>query len=322
MRRINFTSSASVLEQARQQKCEQERQQEWQQTRRQSLRQLGQWLACAGLLSSSPAALATRPAARRLVSVGGALTEIVYALDAAADLVGVDTTSLFPAAAQKLPNVGYARALSAEGVLALAPSQIIATEDAGPPAVMRQLAASGIPLAVLAANHRFEGLLERVKRIGEITARPSQASALMQTLQGDWQRTQLQVAANGAKVRVLFILAHTPNQIMVAGAQTSAQAMLEYVGASNAIHQFTGYKPLTPEAVIAAQPELVLLTEQGLKTAGGVAGILRLPGLAQTPAGRNKRVLAQEAMFLLGFGPRLPAAVATLHQAIAQVMRT
>lgn len=261
---------------------------------------------------------------RRIVSVGGALTEIMYALQADAELVGVDTTSLFPAQAQKLPSVGYARTLSAEGVLALAPTQLIATEDAGPPAVLRQLSAAGVPVAVLAANHHFEGLLERVKRVGELTGRAAQASAMQQALQKDWDQSRAAVAqrASAKPVRVLFVLAHAPTQTMVAGSGTSAQAMLDYAGATNAITGFLGYKPLTPEAVIAAQPDVVLLTDQGLLAAGGIDGVLRLPGLAQSPAGRNRRVIALEAMFLLGFGPRLPAAVSVLDTAIAKVMRS
>jgi iron complex transport system substrate-binding protein len=260
--------------------------------------------------------------ARRIVSIGGALTEIVFALQAHADLVGVDTTSLYPDAAQNLHSVGYARSLSVEGVLALAPTQVIATEDAGPPAVLRQLSASGISVSVLAANHRFEGLTERIKRVGELTGRLAQATAIRQALQQEWARVRAQVAQRTIKsARVLFVLAHTPNQVMVAGTETGAQAMLDYVGAINAINGFTGYKPLTPEAVIAAQPDIVLLTDQGLKAGGGVDGILKLPGLEQTAAGRNHRFISLEAMFLLGFGPRLPAAVSALDAAIGKAMR-
>ena len=277
-----------------------------------------QWSAMAATWVVAP--LQAAPA-RRIVSVGGALTEIVFALHADADLVGVDTTSLYPAVAQNLPSVGYARSLSVEGVLALAPTQVIATEDAGPPAVLRQLSDAGIAVAVLAANHRFEGLLERVRRVGELTGRGAQAMALGQVLQQEWAQARAHVARRATSVRVLFVLAHTPHQMLVAGSGTSAQAMLEYVGASNAIHGFSGYKPLTPEAVVAAQPELVLLTDQGLKAAGGVAGVLTLPGLRHTKAGRKRRVISLEATWLLGFGPRLPAALRALAVAIEQAMR-
>ena len=262
--------------------------------------------------------------ARRIVSVGGALTEIVYALEAQGELVGVDTTSLYPVVAQQLPQVGYARTLSAEGVLSLAPTQLIATEEAGPQTVLRQVRDAGVPVAVLNANNRFEGLLERVKQVGQITGRPDPAARLAQSLQQQWSGALAKVRQRQhAPVRVLFILAHAPNQVMVGGRETGADAMLAYAGAVNVMGGqggFAGYKPLTPEAVIAARPDIVLVTDQGLKASGGVDGILKLPGLAQTPAGRKHRIVSLEAMLLLGFGPRMPQALAELDAAFAKAM--
>lgn len=269
--------------------------------------------------------------ARRIVSVGGALTEIVYALGAQGELVGVDTTSLYPAVAQQLPQVGYARTLSAEGVLSLAPTQLIATEEAGPQAVLRQVRDAGVPVAVLNANNQFEGLLERVKQVGQITGRADSAARLAQALQQQWDGALGKVRQRSpspvqSAVRVLFILAHAPNQVMVGGRQTGADAMLAYAGAVNVmggqggLDGFAGYKPLTPEAVIAARPDIVLVTDQGLKASGGVDGILKLPGLARTPAGRKHRIVSLEAMLLLGFGPRMPQALAELDAAFAKAM--
>lgn len=285
-------------------------------------------LATLATLGASKAQAAGPP--QRIVCVGGALTEMVYALGAQDLLVGVDTTSLHPEVARKLPSVGYARALSAEGVLSLAPTQVVATEDAGPPAVMRQIVAAGIPVTVLAANHRFEGMLDRLARVGEIAARPAQAAQLSQHLREDWMRTQAQVASRGAELgarrkgqplRVLFVLSHSMSQVMVAGSETSAQAVIEYAGGVNALQGFSGFKPMTPEAALAAQPDVILGTEQGLKAAGGVAGLLRLPGLGDTPAGQSRRVVALEAVLLLGFGPRLPGAVRDLNTALAAAMQ-
>ena len=262
--------------------------------------------------------------ARRIVSVGGALTEIVYALGAQGELVGVDTTSLYPVVAQQLPQVGYARTLSAEGVLSLAPTQLIATEEAGPQAVLRQVRDAGVPVAVLSANNQFEGLLERVKQVGQITGRADPAARLAQALQQQWDGALGKVRQRQhAPVRVLFILAHAPNQVMVGGRETGADAMLAYAGAVNVMGGsagFAGYKPLTPEAVIAARPDIVLVTDQGLKASGGVDGILKLPGLAQTPAGRKHRIVSLEAMLLLGFGPRMPQALAELDAAFVKAM--
>ncbi|MFN7726450.1 MAG: hemin ABC transporter substrate-binding protein [Rubrivivax sp.] len=276
--------------------------------------------AGAAALGLAAGPLRAQTPAPRIVSVGGALTETVYALGAEGLLVGADTTSLYPAAATRLPSVGYARALSAEGVLSLRPTRLLTGPEAGPPVVMRQLAAAGLDILQLDTDHRFEGLLQRTRQIGQTLGREAPAQALVATLQQQWTQTQAQVqqaqaARRGQPApRVLFVLSHALNQVRVAGRDTAAHAMLGYAGLHNVMGEFSGYKPLTPEAVIAAAPDLVLVTDQGLATAGGVAGVLKAPGLAATPAGRQQRVLAMEALWLLGFGPRLPQAVGHLAQ--------
>jgi iron complex transport system substrate-binding protein len=123
-------------------------------------------------------------------------------------------------------------------------------------------------------------------------------------------------ATNRRPPRVLFVLSHAMNQVRIAGRDTAADAMIRYAGATNALGEVAGFKPLTPEAAIAAAPDLILGTEQGLAAAGGIDGLLAAPGLAATPAGRARRVVALEAMFLLGFGPRLPQAVVQLAEAL------
>ena len=290
-------------------------------TRRQAL------LAGAGLLGWHGWGFAADPA-RRIVSVGGALTETLYALGAMADLVGVDTTSLYPEAARRLPSVGYARSLSAEGVLSLRPTLIVASEDAGPPAVLRQLEAARIPMAVLDTGHRFEGVLARTLRLSELAGRADAGRRLVAEMQAGWarhgermaQKAQADKQAGRTPPRVLFVLSHSMAQIRVAGRDTAADAMIGHAGAINAMGDLTGYKPLTPEAAIAAAPDLILATEQGLLAAGGAAGLLKAPGLAQTPAGRAGRVVALDALLLLGFGPRLPQAAAALADAIDSAM--
>ena len=278
------------------------------------------------LLLGAAALSATRTAAARLaprvVSIGGGITEIVYAIGAQKLLVGVDTTSNFPDAASALPNVGYARALSAEGVLALAPTLVLAAGDAGPPAVLRQIRQAGIAVELLEADHSFEGLIGRIQRIGGLTGRAEAARAVADKITRDWAGVRRRVTAAEQSPRVLFLMGFDTARLMVAGRRTAAQAMLDYVGARNAAEGFTGYKPLTPEALISARPDVLLTTRQALDAGGGVSGLLHLPGMAQTPAGRAQRVVASETMFLLGFGPRLPAAVDALHGELAAAMRS
>lgn len=271
--------------------------------------------------SAAAAASSTGQAAspRRIVSIGGALTETIFALGAQAQLAGVDTTSIYPPQAQSLPSVGYARTLSAEGVMSLSPSLVLATEEAGPPAVLRQLEAAGIPLKRLPVDHQFEGLLARTRALGPLLGQEEAAERLAGQLQSQWQSAQARVAGLGQgrkRPRVMFVLSHSMSQVRVAGTGTAADAMIRLAGGSNVFESIEGYKPLNAEAAIAAAPELILATDQGLAAAGGVAGLLQAPGLGLTPAGRAQRVAAMDALYLLGFGPRLPSAVATLAEAL------
>jgi iron complex transport system substrate-binding protein len=261
---------------------------------------------------------------KRVVSIGGALTEIMFTLEADNELVGVDSTSIYPPRAIGYPNVGYARQLSAEGVLSLRPSHVLATEEAGPPAVLKQIAAAGTRITLLPAKHQYVGLRQRVLGVGRVLERSETAQLILEQLDSTWDQVQRQIAtqtkASAVRpVRVMFILTHSPAQVLVAGASTSAQAMLAYAGAVNALQGFKGYKPLTPESMIAAQPDCLLVTEQGLQAAGGLEAILKLPGLAQTPAGRSQAVVAMDALRLLGFGPRMPEAVLALHRAFQTI---
>lgn len=266
---------------------------------------------------AAQAAPAAAAGPQRIVSVGGALTEIVYALDAQHALVGVDTTSLHPLAARALPSVGYARALSAEGVLSLAPTLLLHTPEAGPPAVMAQLASTRLALERLDLDHHIDGLLTATRRIAALTGREAQGAQLAQRLQADWAAALQQVAVRRGAApapRVLFVLSHSMAQVRISGRGTAADAMIHLAGGRNAFAGTQGYKPLAPEAAIAAAPELILCTEQGLQAAGGIDGLLKAPGLAATPAGRARRVVSMEALLLLGFGPRLPQAVAGLAE--------
>lgn len=281
---------------------------------------LAGWMGL-GLETFAQQRTATSARAMRLISIGGALTEIVYLLQANTDLVGVDTTSIYPAAATRLPNVGYARSLSAEGILALRPTQLIATDDAGPPIVLKQIVDARIPLAILPSSHQFKDLIDRVSTIGRLLHQTDIAQALASRLHLEWSNTQERISHSKIKnIRVLFVLSQNPSQLMVGGANTSANAMIAYAGARNAIPGLSGFKPLTPEAVIAANPDVILVTDQGMKAVGGIGGVLRFPGISQTRAGKEQNIVSLETMYLLGFGPRMPLAVVELNLLLQRAM--
>ncbi|MCU0949716.1 MAG: ABC transporter substrate-binding protein [Burkholderiaceae bacterium] len=275
-------------------------------------------LAAVDLLARSARAQATalsRPAllhgaAPRVVSVGGALTEIVYALGAESLLVGSDTTSVYPPAARQMPKVGYARSLSAEGVLSLRPTVLLATAEAGPPAAIAQLASAGVRVLRAQAGHGFDALAANVQQVGDALQRAAEAQRLNAKLRDQWRDLRAALRVPAAPPRVLFVLSHVATNVQVSGDGTSAATMIALAGAANALSGFSGYRPLTAEAAVKAAPDLILTTAQGAEAVGGIDRLLAQPGLPLTPAGRARRVLALDALYLLGGGPRLPQAVA------------
>lgn len=240
------------------------------------------------------------------------MTEVVYALGAQSLLVATDTTSLYPAAALQTPKVGYLRQLSAEGLLSLQPDLIIGSGEAGPPLVLEQVRAAGVPVELVATRHSLQEVLHKVELVGRVTARVGQAQLLSQAIQRDWAAVQRQVAAAPRRVPALFILAHTGSP-MVAGTATAADALLGMAGAANVAAVFAGYRPLTAEAMAALAPEVLVTTTQGLDAMGGLAAFWRRPELALTPAYAQRALVVMEASLLLGFGPRLPQTVEALY---------
>lgn len=265
------------------------------------------------LLALACAPTPEAPAAdARIVSLGGPVTELVFALGRGAELVGRDTSSLYPAEALALPDVGYHRQLSAEGVLSLAPSLVLATAHAGPPEALDQLRAAGVTVLLLPEQATAAGARARAVAAGEALHREAEAAALTRALDEGLQAlTPLK-----RPVKVLFVYARSGAGLEVAGQETAADEMIRLVGAQNAVSGYTGYKPLTPESAIAAAPDVVLMTSRGVESAGGPERVWESPALLATPAGAARRLVVMDDLLLLGFGPRLPEAAATLTDAL------
>lgn len=249
---------------------------------------------------------------QRIVSVGSSITEIIYALGVENLLVGVDTTSIYPDAARALPQVGYMRALSAEGVLSLKPTLIIATTAAGPAGALEQLKATGIEVMVLPDLYDYDSVVTKIAAVGRVTGKVAEADALI--AKGREAMTTLAGKLKGAtsRPRVLFLLSMGGGAPQAAGRDTAAAGIIRLAGGTNAIDGYSGYRPLTPEAVIASKADFVLVTRQTVQAMGGIQAILDQPSLNRTPAGKAGKVLEFDALLLLGFGPRTPQAAAEL----------
>ena len=263
-------------------------------------------------------ALATSPVVaepQRVVSIGGALTEIVYALGAQQTLVGSDTTSYYPAPAEQLPKVGYMRMLSAEGILSLEPELVLMTEEAGPPAVIEQLRAAGVELLQLPPGRSLADIEHSIVSIGAALQRQRQADSLIEQLRAQNQQlVELTAAVDNQRPRVMFIMNIGGGAPMVAGTNTAANSIIALSGADNIVEGYSGYKPLSPEAAVALRPDVILTTERVIAS-GGTDNLLENPAVALTPAGQRGHVIAMDALLLLGFGPRTLSAALQLHQA-------
>lgn len=262
----------------------------------------------------------------KIVSVSGSTTEIIYALGAEKQLLGTDTTSVFPAAALQTAKVGYQRQLSAEGLLSLKPDAVIGTTDAGPTVVMDQVRSAGVKVELVESDHSWAELQRKVLAVGRATSRTAEAAALQARLDAQWASVQAgvvktlaaNVQANVKKPNVIFILSHS-STAAVSGDKTAAHTMLVFAGLDNALAgsgkaaSFSGYRPMTAEAMAVAAPEVIITTTQGIEAAGGVEKFWGKAGLELTPAYKKRALVALDALYLLGFGPRLPQAVADLH---------
>ncbi len=276
---------------------------------------IGLWLASFASICTGVQTAATE--GQRIVSVGGELTEIVYALGAEARLVGVDTTSQWPAATLVLPKVGYMRTLSAERILSLAPTLILVTAHAGPPVVLAQLLEASVPLLILPAEPSLAGAEAKIRGVAGALGLEPQGKVLVRTVRSRVERALAGISA-GARPRVLFLMSLQPGASVAAGEGTSAQAMIELAGGANALTGFSGYRPVSSEALAQARPEVLLVPEQVVGAIGGARAILSQPGIEMTCAGRNRRLVVMDGLYLLGFGPRLGEAITDLARALRE----
>jgi iron complex transport system substrate-binding protein len=278
-----------------------------------------------GVLASLPvlpaAALAEEATAfadpSRVVSIGGSLTEIVYALGEEHRLVARDSTSMYPEAVFQLPDVGYMRQLSPEGVLSVNPSGILALHGSGPREAVEVLKKASVPYVEIPDEFTHAGIVAKVRLVGKALGVADKAERLAARVDADLDAAQKLTADVPQRRRVLFILSMQGGKIMASGTKTAADGVIALAGAVNAIDGFEGYKQLTDEAVITARPDVVLMmTRTGSGSHGGTEDeLFAHPAIAATPAARDRRLIRMDGSYLLGFGPRTADAVKELARA-------
>jgi iron complex transport system substrate-binding protein len=252
--------------------------------------------------------------ASRILSIGGDVTEILYALGAGSRIVGVDTTSQFPPEAlQDKKSVGYMRALSSEGVMSVSATVILASEGAGPPEVVKTLKATSVPYVEVTDKSSAEAIVGKVRLIAKVIGAEAEGEKLAQQVLDDFRMLADWRTKVGRPLRALFVLAVQNGRVMVGGQNTSADAILRLAGATNVVSDVNGFRPLPDEAIVALAPDVIVTMRRSSDKDGhDLSQLSTMKGVQSTPAGIAKRIIAVDGLYTLGFGPRAPAAARDL----------
>jgi heme transport system substrate-binding protein len=251
----------------------------------------------------------------RIVSIGGSVTEIIYALGKQDQIVAIDTTSTFPVDTESLPNIGYMRALSPEGVLSTAPTLILAIDGAGPAETIDVLAGARVPFVVVPNDRTLAGTIAKVRFIAGILNADAQGEVLIHQIEDSRAQLDVLKSRNSNAKRVMFILSLRDGSVMAAGRRTSAAAMIELAGGENALQSFDGFKTIDSEGIIQAAPDVILMMKDG-NQATQANDVFDIAAIAATPAGETHNLVVMDGLYLLGFGPRTPQAALELANAL------
>jgi len=267
--------------------------------------------AGAALVATGGVSLGQTSSFARIISVGGAITETLFALGLGDRLQAVDTTSTFPGAANSLPKIGYLRQLSAEGILAMKPDLVLLSGEAGPAAAVAQLKTAGIPLEQIEIGRSPAGVAAMIESIGVATGETEAARTLSESVKTQFD-TLAATLPTGERKSVLLLLAAGSGPLLGAGANTLASGIIDLSGGALAFPDMQGYKAVSLEPVLAANPDWIVMPSHVAMALGGPEGIAALDVVSRTRAGAEGRVAIIDSHYLMGFGPRAPQAAADL----------
>lgn len=255
--------------------------------------------------------------AHKIVSLNGAVTEIVAALGHEKEIIGVDVTSTYPETIKTTAkDLGHVRTISIESIIALKPTVILATEKDLSPELAEKIKGAGIEAHIFKQDFTPEGSKKLIADVASVL-KHADFKALTDKIDADLAKVQPIAKAP----KVLFIYARGAGTLMVAGTNTPIEKTIALAGGQNAITEFEDYKPLTPESLIKGNPDVILLFTSGLESLGGVDGLLKIQGVSQTNAGKNKKVIALDGALISGFGPRVGEGAAALNAELIKAVK-
>ncbi len=253
--------------------------------------------------------------ANKIVSLNGAISETIAALGKGNEIVGKDVTSTFPADLTA-KDLGHVRSMTIEPIMSTSPSLILASEKDINPDLMGKIKESGIKLELINQEYSVEGAKNLIKQVAGIVG-VTEFQNLNDKIDADIAKLQ----TLEKKPKVLFIYARGAGNLMVAGTGTPMEALVKIAGGENAINDFADFKPLTPESLVQGNPDVILMFDSGLQSMGGVDGILKVPGVSQTNAGKNKKIITMDGGLMSNFGPRVGEAALQLNQLLVEATK-
>ncbi len=263
------------------------------------------YLCCSISVSANP---------KRIISLGGAISETITALGLGAHLVAVDVTSVYPEAVKRLPKVSKNRSVSTEGLISFRPDLVIAPQGDVPDGIIQALRGAGVRFVAVKQEYSVKGALAFIREIGAIVRVKQKGEALaLETEKRIIKAQQLVKSNSTTKPKVLFIYARGTGTMTVAGRGSNMDAIISLAGGRNAIQEFNRYKTYSTEGLVSANPDALLLFDFGVQSLGGKAAILEMPGVAFTNAGKKKRILSVDGPLMVNFSVRLDQAILALH---------
>ena len=250
---------------------------------------------------------------KRIITLSSALTETADALGFAGAIAAVDVTSQYPAYIQKLPKVSKNRSVSAEGLMAYSPELVLAPEGHISKQLQYQLKSAGIKLAIIPQEYSVKGAYTFIRAVAAALGVPEKGEALVKQTEIRVNAALAQVKKATTHPKVLFIYARGAGTMSVAGKGSNLDAIITLAGGKNAVQEFSDFKPYSTEAMIKANPDILLLFDFGASSLGGANAVLKLPGVSLTNAGKNKRVVVMDGSLLINFSVRLGQAISELN---------
>ena len=246
----------------------------------------------------------------RIVSLTGDITEIIFALGLGERVVAVDITTTYPPTADQLKrdgaNVGFGQTLSAEAVLKHQPTLVIGDQTIEPAETIEQLRAAGVPIVILEYQTSLSGVEAKIRQVANVLDARDAGEQLVLEVMSKVNDAQDRVPDGDTPLRVAYLYSRGPSLLFLFGSDLPTQGMIEGAGAIDAGAELgSGPIPLTPEALIAAAPDVIVLPESGVEGLGGIEALLEIPGVAETPAGAAGAFLVYDEAYFFNLGPRV-----------------